>query len=343
MLARRIDGLALMSDTQPLVVLDGVSKRGRAGARLRFWSRRPGRALAVDEVSLTIARGEVLAVVGETGSGKSTLGQLSLRVDEPSKGRVHFEGVDVTRANQRTVRLMRRHAQLVESDARATLDSERSVGAILESPLRMHERGMSRHERNLRVEDLLTMVGLSPDLAARRAAALTPGQCQRVAIARALAIQPRYVVLDEPTAALDPPIQAQIVNLLVALQERFRLAYLLATHDMRLARYMADRIAVMYLGRIVELGPAEEIWHRPRHPYTRALIAAVGGTGARGESDALIRGEVPRAGDPPPGCAFHTRCPSAGPRCRRERPATVESGGVSVACHLHDGGVESQD
>jgi oligopeptide/dipeptide ABC transporter ATP-binding protein len=332
-----------MSDhKQPIVILEGVSKRHRAASRLRFWRRGGGRALAVDDVSLSIARGEILGLVGETGSGKSTVGRLSLMLEVPTTGRVHFEGVDVTRASGRTLRLMRWHAQLVTADPRAALDGNRTVAAVLASPLRLHERGMSRADRRMRGEDLLMMVGLSPDFAARRVRELLPGQCHRIAIARALAIQPRYLVLDEPTSALDPTIQAQILNLLVAVKERFDLACLFATHDLRLARYMSDRIAVMYLGRVVEFGEAEEIWRQPRHPYTRALIAATGDAGAGAAPEHMIRGEPPRDGVLPPGCAFHTRCPAAGPRCRRERPATVENGGVRVACHLHDGGVEAR-
>jgi oligopeptide/dipeptide ABC transporter ATP-binding protein len=333
-----------MSDhKQPIVILEGVSKRHRAASRLRFWRRGGGRALAVDDVSLSIARGEILGLVGETGSGKSTVGRLSLMLEVPTTGRVHFEGVDVTRASGRTLRLMRWHAQLVTADPRAALDGNRTVAAVLASPLRLHERGMSRADRRMRVEDLLMMVGLSPDFAARRVRELLPGQCHRIAIARALAIQPRYLVLDEPTSALDPTIQAQILNLLVAMKERFDLACLFATHDLRLARYMSDRIAVMYLGRVVEFGEAEEIWRQPRHPYTRALLAAVEAPGVGGASTQLIRGEVPVAADPAPGCAFQSRCPSAGPRCRRETPAVIELDGVRVACHLHDGGVEARD
>lgn len=321
-----------MSDQTPTVSLEEVSKRYRGGLRLR------GGSSAVEAVSLTIARGEALGVVGETGAGRSTLGRLSLALERPTAGRVRFEDVDLTRARGRTLTLLRQHAQLVDRDPRAQLDPTRTVAATLEAPLQIHER-LSRAERRRRVDDLLTIAGLGLELASARPPALSLGQCQRVVIARAVAVQPRYLVLDEPTALLDLSIQAQILNLISSLRERFNLALMLITSDLRIARYMCDRIAVMHLGRVVEQGPTEEICSRPRHPFTRALVAAVADPSLGGSAMPLVRGEPPDPARPPPGCSFHPRCPQAGPRCQDETPRDGAAGGVMVACHLHDGGV----
>jgi oligopeptide/dipeptide ABC transporter ATP-binding protein len=300
----------------------------RIGARLR----------AVDSVSLEIARGETLGIVGETGSGRSTLGRLSLGLERASAGEVLFEDLDLTRAPRRMLAPLRRHAQLVDHDARARLDPARSIAASLAEPLRLHER-LSRADRRSRVEDLLKLVELEPGLGAARPPALSLGQCQRVVLARALAVQPRYLVLDEPTALLDPPIQAQILDLIARLRTRFGLALMLITSDLRIARRLCDRIAVMQLGRIVEHGPSGEICETPRHPLTRALAAAVAEPRPGGSAMALAHGEPPDPARPPSGCAFRTRCPQAGPRCRNEAPRGASMGDVVVACHLFDGGV----
>jgi oligopeptide/dipeptide ABC transporter ATP-binding protein len=273
-------------------------------------------------------------VVGESGSGKSTLGRLAIALEQVSTGRVLFDGEDIADAATGRRLDLRRRARMVFQDPQSSLNRSLAIAESLESPLRVHAPAMSARERRERVGELLELVGLGRDMAGRFPHELSGGQRQRVGIARALAVEPDFVVLDEPTSALDVSIQAQIVNLLLGLQRRMGLAYLFISHDLRLVRWLCDRIAVMYLGRIVEIGPAAEVWATPRHPYTRVLLAASGddatAPGARGDPPSPIR--------PPSGCAFHTRCPSAGPRCARERPATRSIAGVDVACHLHDGG-----
>jgi oligopeptide/dipeptide ABC transporter ATP-binding protein len=330
---RRRRKASTVSDRAPIVALDGVSKLHRRGG---LGLRRSIRA--VDGVSLRIARSEALALVGETGAGRSTLGRLSLALERPSAGDIRFEDVDLVQADQHTLTLLRRHAQLIDGDPRRRLDPALSVAATLAEPLLIHER-LSRAEREQRVEGLLKLVGLEPGLAAARPAALSIGQCQRVVLARAVAIQPRYLVLDEATAQLDPPVQAQILDLVARLRKRFDLALMLITSDLRIARHLCDRIAVMHLGRIVEQGPAVAICDAPRHPFTRALVAAVAEPSPGGSAMALVHGEPPDPTRPLSGCSFRTRCPQAGPRCVDETPRRVGAGDDDVACHLHDGGV----
>jgi oligopeptide/dipeptide ABC transporter ATP-binding protein len=327
----------------PLVTLDGVSRSYRVEAGLLAgWRADAPRVHAVSDVSLAIASGEIVGLVGESGSGKSTLGRLALMLEPPDTGRVRFDGEDLTAATATRLRAFRRSAQMVFQDPQSSLNRSLTIGRILESPLAIHFAGMDRATRRTRIGALLELVGLRAEMATRYPHELSGGQRQRVGIARALAVEPRFVVLDEPTSALDVSIQAQIVNLLVTLRERLALTYLFISHDLRLVRYLCDRIAVMYLGRIVEHGPAEAIWNHPAHPYTRALLAAVAADGhdaaARNAADRL-GGEVPSAIDPPSGCALHPRCALAGPRCRRELPrVTTLAAGHAVACHLHDGG-----
>lgn len=326
-----------MTGAPPLLALDGVSRHYDVAASLfgRFGGPRPV-VRAVGDVTLSIAEGETLGLVGESGSGKSTLGRVALLLEPPSAGRVLHAGEDTLAGGKRALAHLRRRAQMVFQDPQSSLNRSLTIERSLESPFAVHRPEMSRRERRARIAELLETVGLRADMAGRYPHELSGGQRQRVGIARALAIEPRFVVLDEPTSALDVSIQAQIVNLLVGLQQRLSLTYLFISHDLRLVRWFCDRIAVMYLGRIVEIGPSEEVWSRPRHPYTRALLAALS---PDIPAEAGIGGEVPSPIDPPPGCAFHTRCPLAGPRCRRERPEPREAGsGVRVACHLDEGG-----
>ena len=319
--------------TAPLLRLDGVSKHYAAKPSLlgRVLPNQP-MVRAVQDVSFTIAPGEILGLVGESGSGKSTLGRVALLLEPPTSGSVTFRG-----ANPATdLPAFRRRAQMVFQDPQSSLNRSMTIERILDSPLSVHRIG-NRATRRARIAELLELVGLRPDMMRRYPHELSGGQRQRVGIARALAIEPAFVVLDEPTSALDVSIQAQVVNLLVELQQRLSLTYLFISHDLRLVRWLCDRIAVMYLGRIVEIGPAATLWDAPRHPYTRALLAAVTAEDLRPPEAA---GEVPSPIRPPPGCAFHPRCPMAGPRCSRDAPrAIAASDGVTVACHLHDGGV----
>jgi len=330
-----------MTRAPDLLTLDALSKRYKVGGGgLSPWRRATPMVHAVTDVTLSIARGEILGLVGESGSGKSTLGRLALLLEPPSAGRVAFEGRDLVGAGKPALRDFRRRAQMVFQDPQSSLNRSLTIGRILASPLAVHLPQLPRAQRHARIVELLEMVGLRCDMTGRYPHELSGGQRQRVGIARALAIEPGFVVLDEPTSALDVSIQAQIVNLLLALKERLDLTYLFISHDLRLVRYLSDRIAVMYLGRIVEVGPAAALWSAPRHPYTRALLAAVADARRAGDgSRELIGGEMPSPIHPPSGCAFHPRCPAAGPRCRRDQPELRDIGGVMAACHLYDGGV----
>jgi oligopeptide/dipeptide ABC transporter ATP-binding protein len=287
---------------------------------------------AVQDVSLHIAHGETLGLVGESGSGKSTLGRLALLLEPPTAGEVRFKGSNPAA----DIGAFRRRAQMVFQDPQSSLNRAKTVAQILESPLLVHKFGANRTERRLRIAELLDRVGLPADAMARYPHELSGGQRQRVGIARALALEPAFVVLDEPTSALDVSIQAQIANLLVDLQRRLSLSYLFISHDLRLVRWLCDRIAVMYLGRIVETGRASALWSNPRHPYTQMLLAAVTATSV---APTASSGDVASPIAPPPGCAFHPRCPAAGPRCKREMPRSIETPEGTLACHLHDGGV----
>jgi|HubBroStandDraft_1064217.scaffolds.fasta_scaffold00104_4 oligopeptide transport system ATP-binding protein len=290
---------------------------------------------AVDGVDLTIAAGETLALVGESGSGKSTTGRLLLRLIEPTAGSVRLHGRDILELGSRALRAVRREMQIVFQDPYGSLNPRMSVGAMLAEPLRLH--GLARGAAvKPRVEALLEQVGLRPEHAQRYPHEFSGGQRQRIGIARALAVEPRVIVCDEPVSALDVSIQAQIVNLLQALQRRRGLAYLFIAHDLAVVRHIADRVAVMYLGRIVETAPVDRIFTAPRHPYTRALLSAVPvpDPSAR-PARTMLAGEPPSPIDLPGGCRFHPRCRHAEDRCRSEDPALIDDeDGHAAACHL---------
>jgi len=289
-----------------------------------------GAVRAVREVDLEIAAGETLGLVGESGSGKSTLGRTLLRLVEPSGGTIELDGVDITRLSQRALRPLRRAMQMIFQDPSASLDPRMTVGAAIAEPLVIHELDRAR------VPELLAKVGLRPELAARYPHELSGGQRQRVGIARALAVGPRFVVCDEPISALDVSIQAQIVNLLRDLQAQGGLTYLFISHDLRVVQHLCDRVAVMYLGRIVELADAGALYASPRHPYTQALLSAVPRLGRR-KDRIVLQGEPPSPAAPPRGCAFHTRCqvvdkPAA---CFEVVPELrVLGNGSRAACHV---------
>jgi oligopeptide transport system ATP-binding protein len=291
--------------------------------------RRAGAVHAVDGVSLSVAEGEVLAIVGESGCGKSTLGRVMLRLIEPDSGSVRFAGEDLASLSPAALRARRRDMQIIFQDPFGSLDPRMTVAQAIAEPLRLH-RLVPRAEEAARVAELLRRVGLRPENAGRWPHEFSGGQRQRIAIARALASNPRLIIGDEPVSALDVSVQAQVINLLRDLIRDLRLTFVLVSHDLGVVRHVADRVAVMYLGRIVEEGPAEQVLGAPRHPYTRALVAAM--PGAQTKTPPL-EGDVPSPIAPPSGCRFHTRCAFAAERCRAETPR-LEGMGHAVACHF---------
>ena len=308
----------------------------RSGA---FGTRSSERVHAVDGVSLTVRRGETLGIVGESGCGKSTLGRLLVRLHDPTSGTVLFDGTDITGLDRRRLRPFRREMQMIFQDPYASLNPRKRVIQLVGDPFRIHGTS-SRSEVRRRVQELLEVVGLSPDHINRYPHEFSGGQRQRIGVARALALNPKLIVADEPVSALDVSIQAQVVNLLADLQDEFDLTYVFIAHDLGVVRHVSDRIAVMYLGVVVEVAPADDLYARPIHPYTEALLSAIplietdDGDDAARRTRIVLEGEVPSPIDPPSGCRFHTRCRYATDICRADRPPLLDYGDTHlVACH----------
>ena len=289
---------------------------------------------AVDGVSFRVDAGETLALVGESGCGKSTVSRLALRLIEPDAGRIRFEGRDLLALDANELRAFRRQAQIIFQDPYASLNPRMTVGQILSEPLALHNL-VPQAGRRARVEEILTLVGLEPRFARRYPHEFSGGQRQRIAIARALAVEPKLIICDEPVSALDVSIRSQILNLLRDLQQRLGLSYIFVSHDLAVVKHIADRVAVMNLGSIVETAETQALFAAPRHPYSRALLSAIPVPRPRAKrSRMLLQGEMPSALNPPNGCRFHTRCPFAIDRCRIEAPQLIaDASGHATACH----------
>ena len=324
-----------MSAAAPaLVEARGLRKAFARRADGWFAEARP--VLAVRGVDLDVRPREIVGLVGESGSGKSTLGRMLVRLIDPDAGTLRFDGTDLLSVSPSELRALRRQFQIVFQDSYGSLNPRMRIGATVGEPLVVHRLARSRTERRERVARLLEQVGLERGAMERFPHEFSGGQRQRIGIARAIACSPRFIVADEPVSALDPPVQAQIINLLLELQQQLGLAYLLIAHDLRLVERVADRVAVMYLGRVVEEAPAERLYAGPLHPYTQALLASTPSLDpGRGTTPPAVSGEPASPAAPPPGCAFHPRCPLAEPDCARlDPPLRQVAPGHRVACHL---------
>lgn len=302
-----------------------------------FFQKQVGAVKSVDGVSFDMQEGETLGIVGESGCGKSTTGRALLRILEPTEGEVVFDGVNIGKLTKDELRAYRTNMQMIFQDPYASLNPRWTVQQVLEEPLLTHGTH-SKEEIKQRVAELMELVGLSPQHAGRFPHEFSGGQRQRIGIARALALNPKFIVCDEPVSALDVSIQAQVLNLMKDLQEKFSLTYLFISHDLSVIKFISDQVGVMYLGKLVELAPTEDIFAEPLHPYTKALMSAVPVPDPEAKREQIVlTGDVPSALNPPQGCAFHTRCPVAMDVCKSVVPKWQEvSAGRQVACHLYE-------
>ena len=322
--------------SEALLEVSDLVKHFHVGQGMR---RRPAAVVrAIDGVSFSIRRGETLGLVGESGCGKTTTGRCILQLERATSGRIRFDGADITGMDQKGLRHVRRSMQVIFQDPYSSLNPRMSIGEIIAEPIKVHGLVTDKKKRGERVHELLAQVGLLSQHAGRFPHQLSGGQRQRVGIARALAMEPKLIVCDEPVSALDVSIQAQIINLLEDLQQRLGLTYLFIAHDLSVVRHLSDRVAVMYLGRIVEIADRQALYEDPLHPYTRALLSAVPIPDPKLEARrerTVLRGEVPSPLNPPPGCVFNPRCPIAIDRCTAEIPPLREiKPGHWAACHL---------
>jgi oligopeptide transport system ATP-binding protein len=305
-----------------------------------IFQRQVGAIKAVDGVDFSMVKGETLGLVGESGCGKSTTGRAILQLYRPTSGEVFFEGVDITKTKGEDLRKMRRRMQMIFQDPYASLNPRMTVGSIIGEPLEVHNIGSSKKERQERVQELLKTVGLNPYFVNRYPHEFSGGQRQRIGVARALAVNPAFIVCDEPISALDVSIQAQIINLLEDLQDELGLTYLFIAHDLSVVRHISDRIAVMYLGKIVELADRDELYENPMHPYTQALLSAVPIPDPKIETQRkriILEGDVPSPANPPKGCNFSTRCPRVMDICRQQDPPFKEYKPAHyAACFLYE-------
>lgn len=323
-----------MSETQALLQVRGLSKHFPVTEGVIF-QRQVATVQAVDGLDFDLRPGETLALVGESGCGKSTTGRLLLRLLEPTGGSIHFQGQEITHLQGKAMRSLRRSIQIIFQDPFASLNPRMTVGQIIAEPIRLHGLASDRKGVEARVAELMDLVGLSPWHRVRYPHEFSGGQRQRIGIARALAVDPRLIVCDEPVSALDVSIQGQVLNLLRDLQERLGLAYLFIAHDLAVVKHMSDRVAIMYLGKIVELADKQALYDAPHHPYTQALLSSIPvAEPGRKTQRVILQGDVPSPLNPPSGCRFRTRCEHAQERCKREEPPLQDDGkGHLVACH----------
>ncbi|MDI9547171.1 MAG: dipeptide ABC transporter ATP-binding protein [Chloroflexota bacterium] len=332
-------GDARLKIGQPLLEVSGLKMHFPITKGI-ILQRQVGAIKAVDGINFTMFKGETLGLVGESGCGKSTTGRAILQLYRPTAGDVVFEGKDLTKTKGEELRKMRRRMQMIFQDPYASLNPRMTVGSIIGEPLEVHGIGSTKRERQERVQELLKIVGLNPYFVNRYPHEFSGGQRQRIGVARALAVNPAFIVCDEPISALDVSIQAQIINLLEDLQDELELTYLFIAHDLSVVRHISDRIAVMYLGKIVELADRDELYANPMHPYTQALLSAVPIPDPSVETQRkriILEGDVPSPANPPKGCNFSTRCPRVMDICREKDPEFIEhTPGHWVACYLYE-------